>query len=123
MAWVYLILASLFEMAWTFSLRFLSIKKIKTIHWRSFFSQSSNWSSLAPLLGYIVFGLGSVYCLSQGMKDIPASTALAVWMGTALIGVKLIEIFFFKMPYDVWQFFFIGLIVMGIVGLKSGTES
>jgi quaternary ammonium compound-resistance protein SugE len=118
MAWLYLMLGSLFEIAWTFSLRFLSVKKLKAVHWRGFFTQSGNWAVVAPFLGYVVFGLGNVYCISQAMKDIPASTALAVWMGTALIGIKLVEIFFFKTPYDFWQFFYIGLIVMGIVGLK-----
>ena len=52
------------------------------------------------------------------MKDIPASTCLAVWMGTALVGVKLVEIFFLKTPYDYWQFLYIGLILVGVVGLR-----
>ncbi|HVS96678.1 MAG TPA: SMR family transporter [Puia sp.] len=118
MAWLYLFLASLFEIAWTFSLRFLSIKKFKAIQWGSLFSQSANWKALAPFIGYALFGLGNVYFISQAMKDIPASTALAVWMGTALVGVKLIEIIFLKTPYDLWQFLYIGLILIGIVGLK-----
>lgn len=119
MAWFYLFLASMFEIAWTFSLRFLSVKKLKAIHWRGFFGEPSNLKALAPLLGYVVFGLGNVYFISQAMKDIPASTALAVWMGTALVGVKLIEIFFYRTPYDWWQFLYIGLILIGIVGLKK----
>jgi quaternary ammonium compound-resistance protein SugE len=52
------------------------------------------------------------------MKEIPASTALAVWMGTTLVGVKLAEIFFLKGTYDFYQFLYIGLILIGIVGLK-----
>lgn len=119
MAWFYLFLASLFEIAWTFSLRFLSIKKFKAIDWRNFFGHASNSMALAPFLGYVLFGLGNVYFLSQAMKDIPASTALAVWYGTLLIGVKLIEILFFKTPYDVWQFFYMGLILVGVIGLKN----
>jgi len=71
-----------------------------------------------PFLGYLVFGLGNVYCISIAMKDIPASTCLAVWMGTALVGVKLVEILLLKMPYNGWQFLFIGFILIGIVGLK-----
>lgn len=118
MAWFYLFLASLFEIAWTFSLKFLSVKKFKAIKWGSFFGESSNWMALAPFIGYVVFGLANIYFFSQAMKDIPASTALAVWMGTALVGVKLVEIIFFKTPYDLWQFFYIGLILVGIVGLK-----
>ena len=118
MAWLYLFAASVFEMAWTFSLRFMSVKKLKTLHWRGSFNHTGNWAILWPFLGYVVFGLGSVYCLSQGMKDIPASTALAVWMSVAVVGVKLVEIFFLKMPYDGWQFLYIGFIVVGVVGLK-----
>jgi quaternary ammonium compound-resistance protein SugE len=118
MAWVYLFLGALFEIAWTFSLRFLSVKKLKAVHWRGFFSQPSNWAAVGPFVGYIIFGLGNVYFISQAMKDIPAPTALAVWMGTVLIGVKLVDILFYKMPYDFWQFFYIGLILIGIIGLK-----
>src|ERR1700744_584383 len=120
MAWLYLIAASVFEIVWTFSLRFMSVKKLKALHWRGFFSPgaAASWAVLAPFAGYILFGLGNVYCISVAMKDIPASTALAVWMGTALVGVKLVEILYLKMPYDGWQFLFIGLILIGIVGLK-----
>jgi quaternary ammonium compound-resistance protein SugE len=119
MSWLYLFAASIFEMAWTFSLRFMSVKKLKALHWRGFFSQSGTWLVIWPFLGYIVFGLGNVYCISVAMKTIPASTALAVWMGTALVGVKLVEILFLKMPYDGWQFLFLALILIGIVGLKK----
>jgi len=54
----------------------------------------------------------------MAMKEIPASTALAVWMGTALIGVKLVELFFFKGDFNPMQFLFMALILIGIVGLK-----
>src|ERR1700743_1973661 len=118
MAWIYLFVASVFEMAWTFSLRFMSVKKLKALHWRGFFTQSGNWGVVWPFLGDIVFGLGNVYCISIAMKSIPASTALAVWMGTALVGVKLVEILFLKSNFDMYQFLYIGLILLGIAGLK-----
>ena len=118
MAWVHLLLASVFEIAWTFSLRFMSVKKLKTLHWRGLFSQQGNWAIVAPFAGYILFGLANVYFISLAMKEIPASTALALWMGTALVGVKLVEMFYLKVPYDWVQFIYIGLILIGIVGLK-----
>jgi quaternary ammonium compound-resistance protein SugE len=118
MAWIYLLIAAIFEICWTFSLKFLSIKKLKAIHWTAFWSQRENWSSLAPFAGYIIFGLGNIIFFSMAMKDIPASTALAVWMGLALVGVKLVDISYFKEPYNMYQFFFMALIVIGIVGLK-----
>jgi quaternary ammonium compound-resistance protein SugE len=124
MAWIYLLIAAVFEIAWTFSLRLMNVKKLRALHWKGFFTQAGdftpagNWAVLAPFAGYIIFGLGNIYCISIAMKEIPASTALAVWMGTALVGVKLVEILFMKGTYDVYQFFYIGLILIGIVGLK-----
>ncbi|HMI61622.1 MAG TPA: SMR family transporter [Puia sp.] len=118
MAWIYLLIASLFEIAWTFSLKLMSVKKLKAIQWRSFFGQISNWAVLAPFAGYVLFGIGNIVFFSMAMKEIPASTALAVWMGTALIGVKLVELFLFKGTFDVYQFVYMSLILIGIVGLK-----
>jgi quaternary ammonium compound-resistance protein SugE len=119
MAWLYLFFAAIFEMAWTFSLRFMSVKKLKTIHWKGLFTSTAQWPAFWPFLGYVIFGLGNVYCISIAMKTIPASTALAVWMGTALVGVKLVEIFFLKSSWDMYQFIFIGFILVGIVGLRQ----
>jgi len=118
MAWIYLMIASLLEIAWTFSLKFMDVKKLKAIGWRGLFSDGSNWLVLAPFAGYVVFGVANVVFFSLAMKDIPASTALAVWMGTALIGVKLVELFFFKGGFDFYQFLYMSLILIGIVGLK-----
>jgi len=120
MAWIYLLLASLLEIAWTFSLKFMDVKKFRLIHWQTFFSRKENWIVMAPFAGYVLFGVGNVIFFSMAMKQIPASTALAIWMGVALIGVKLVEIAFFKEPYNLSQFFFLLLIIIGIVGLKRG---
>lgn len=118
MAWIYLMIAALFEICWTYSLKFLSIKKIKAIPWLHFFNNKENALTLCPLLGYIVFGLCNILFFSMAMKQIPAATALAVWMGMTLVGVKLLDIGLFKQPYDLYQFFYIALIIIGIVGLK-----
>ncbi len=118
MAWIYLLIASIFEIAWTFSLKFLSVSKLKTIHWRDFFQNKENFLILAPFAGYVLFGVGNIFFFSQAMKDLPASTALAVWMGFALVGVKLVDITVFKESYNLYQFFYMGLILIGIVGLK-----
>jgi quaternary ammonium compound-resistance protein SugE len=119
MAWIYLVIASLFEIAWTFSLKFMNVKSIRALHWQGFFHQRENWMILAPFVGYVLFGIGNIVFFSMAMKEIPASTALAVWMGVALIGVKLIDISLFKEPYDLYQFFYMALIIIGIVGLKK----
>jgi quaternary ammonium compound-resistance protein SugE len=118
MAWLYLFLGAIFEIAWTFSLRFMSVEKLKAIHWKGLFAGSGDWRIIWPFVGYAAFGLANVYCISIAMKEIPASTALAVWMGTAVIGVKLVEILFLKGSYDMYQLLYFGLIIVGIAGLK-----
>jgi len=118
MAWIYLLVASLFEIAWTFSLKFMDVKKFKAIHWPGFFSKKENWVILVPFAGYILFGLANIVFFSMAMKQIPASMALAVWMGVALIGVKLVDVTVFKESYNGYQFLYMGLIIIGIVGLK-----
>jgi quaternary ammonium compound-resistance protein SugE len=120
MAWIYLIIASLFEIAWTFCLKFMDVKKARAIHWQGLFHQRENWLILAHFAGYIFFGVGNIIFFSMAMKEIPASTALAVWMGVTLVGVKLIDITMFKEPYDGYQFLYMTLIMVGIVGLKRG---
>jgi|SRR5882757_4113024 len=119
MAWVYLVVASLFEIFWTFSLKFMNVKRLRTISWHSFFFRRENWEILAPFACYVIFGIGNVIFFSMAMKQIPASTALAVWMGLTLLGAKLAEIYFFKQPSDVYQFIYMSLILAGIVGLKQ----
>lgn len=119
MAWIYLLIAALFEIAWTFSMKFLSLKKIGAIQWQGLFSKE-NLLILAPLAGYIIFGLGNVFYFSMAMKEMSASTALAVWMGFSLIGVKLMDITLFKESFDPYQFLYIALIIIGIIGLRKG---
>ncbi|MDR3713561.1 MAG: SMR family transporter [Puia sp.] len=119
MAWIYLLLASLFEILWTFSLKFLQVSRLKAITWHELFRRREDLLALVPLAGYIVFGVGNIIFFSQAMKEIPASTALAVWMGITLVGVKILDMTLFKESYNLYQFVYMGLILIGIVGLKK----
>jgi quaternary ammonium compound-resistance protein SugE len=120
MAWIYLFIASMFEVGWMFSLKSISFDKFKTISLQTFSSDPWNiFLIILPFVGYVVFGIGNIYCYSIALKTIPASTAFAIWMGVALAGVKLIEIFVFKEPTRPMEYFFLGLIVIAIIGLKK----
>jgi len=124
MAWIYLFIASLCEIVWTFCIKFLSFKEIGTIKWLRFFEEpAKNLLILAPLGGYLAFGGANIVFFSMAIKQIPASTAMAVWLGVALIGVKLVDIFVFKQPYNIQQFVFFGLILIGVIGLKRDSAA
>lgn len=123
MAWLYLFIASLFEIGWTFSIKFLEVKKVVNIPWRHFFDSKEPIITLLPLLGYIFLGIGNIIFFSMAIKQIPASTAMAVWIGVALIGVKIVDVTVFKQGYGFWELFFFGVILVGLIGLKAVTQN
>ncbi len=66
---------------------------------------------------------GSLYGLKRGFllmaqKTIPMGTAYAVWTGIGAVGAFVLGILFFSEVANFARFFFIGLIIVGIVGLK-----
>lgn len=123
MAWLYLFIASLFEIGWTFSIKFLEVKKVIAIPWRYFFDSKQPIITLLPLLGYIFLGIGNIIFFSMAIKQIPASTAMAVWIGVALIGVKIVDVTVFKQGYSFGELFFFGVMLVGLIGLKAVTQN
>jgi multidrug transporter EmrE-like cation transporter len=120
MQWLYLFIASLFEIGWIFSLKKLSFAEIKKISFQGIAQHpTDSLIILLPLLGYIGFGLANIYFFSLAMKQITASTAFAIWMGVTLAGVKLIEVSFFKEAIKPMDYVYLGLILIAIVGLKK----
>lgn len=116
--WLYLMLASLMEMAWMISLKYLDFKAIKKIQWSFFFTERDGFLTLLPLIAYILFGLGNVVFFSSATKSIPLATAFAVWLGVALVGTVLIDILYFRESYSLQQLLFLTMIIIGVVGLK-----
>ncbi|MBK8956396.1 MAG: hypothetical protein IPM34_12710 [Saprospiraceae bacterium] len=118
-AWFYLLAAALMEVLWMISLRYMKIKEIKAIAWSEFFTHTAGIKTLWPLLGYLGFGLLNVVFISYAMKTIPMSIAFAVWMGLALFGSACIDAYFFKQSLNVLQILCLGLILLGVIGLKT----
>ena len=117
--WIYLVVASLFEICWIYSLKYIDVAKLKQIPWNQFFSSQDPIITLTPLLGYIIFGIGNIIFFSLAMKGIAPSTAFGVWMGLALIGAKIIDVTYFDEPFDYKHLIYMGLILIGIIGLKG----
>jgi quaternary ammonium compound-resistance protein SugE len=106
------------EVAWLLSLKFLDIKAIRNISWNQLFTSIRPLETLIPLLAYLIFGLVNVIFFALASKSIPFATSFAVWMGTALIGSLLVDIFYFKESYSNYQLIFLMMIIIGIIGLK-----
>jgi quaternary ammonium compound-resistance protein SugE len=105
--WIYLILAGLLEIGWIFSLK-----------------HTEGFTKWVPMVAYAFFGFSAAYCLSLALKDLPVSTAYAVWMGIAVVGSTITGMWIYKEPSSIIRLACIVLIIGGIVGLKwTGTDA
>ena len=117
-AWLYLLLASVMEVCWNYSLKYTSVAKIKALNWSQFFANSAGVMALLPAIGYVAFGVANVFFFSKALNVIPASTAFAIWMGVALVGIKIVDTLVLKEAFQWAHVFYIGCILVGIIGLK-----
>lgn len=103
MAWIYLIIAGLFEMGWPLGF------KLADTYPKYFY--------LFITLAVVSMGL-SGYFLYTAQKSIPIGTAYVIWTGIGAIGTVIMGILFFHDTASMLRLFFLTLIVIGIVGLK-----
>ncbi|MDX2195992.1 MAG: SMR family transporter [Cytophagales bacterium] len=121
MSWIYLILASLMEICWVFSLKYLNFEQIRQINLLALRTDYAKLTSLLPLAGYIVFGLSNVFLFSNAIKEINIGIGFAVWMSLAMAGTFIMDAIIFKQSYSLMQLVSIALITIGVAGLKYFT--
>ena len=101
MAWIYILIASLFEISWAVGLKY-----------------SEGFTHLKASVFTVITMILSYVFLSLGAKNIPIGTAYAVWTGIGAVGTAVYGILFFDEPRDLLRIAFIFLIVIGIIGLR-----
>jgi quaternary ammonium compound-resistance protein SugE len=101
MAWIVLFLAGLFEIGWAVCLKY-----------------TKGFTALLPTIGFGSFLLLSVFLLGVSLKSLPLGTAYTVWTGIGAVGTVVLGIMLFGEAADFRRLFCIGLIIMGIIGLK-----
>ncbi|MEH6631273.1 MAG: quaternary ammonium compound efflux SMR transporter SugE [Halopseudomonas aestusnigri] len=101
MAWVYLVLAGLFECGWAIGLKY-----------------SDGWTKVVPSVLTVIAMAISFWLLSAAMKTIPVGTAYAVWTGIGTVGVAILGMALFGESHDIMRLMCLLLIVAGILGLK-----
>jgi quaternary ammonium compound-resistance protein SugE len=116
--WFSLFLASFMEVCWTYSLKALSMQRIKEIAWAHSLGQPALLLPVLPLLAYVGFGLANVIFLSQAMRSIPTATAYSAWMALAVVGIKLVDLLYLKQPFSWLSVFYTSLIIIGVLGLR-----
>ena len=102
MAWVYLVLAGVFEIGWPLGFKL---------------SQQPEYRA-AGIAGAIVSMGISGFLLWMAQREIPIGTAYAVWTGIGGAGTFLIGVMFFVDAATLARFLGVALIVGGVVTLK-----
>ena len=102
MAWMLLLAAGVFEIGWAVGLKYTE-------------GFTRLWPSLATLAAMVV----SVALLAMAVRHLPLGTAYAVWTGIGAIGTVLLGIVLFNEPATLLRLGCVGLILGGIIGLKT----
>jgi len=101
MAWAYLVIAGIFEIGFTTSLKL-----------------SEGFTKWVPSLLFIVFAAASFYLLTRALQAITLGTAYAVWTGIGAFGTAIVGILYFHESASFWRLFFLFTLIVSIVGLK-----
>jgi quaternary ammonium compound-resistance protein SugE len=121
--WINILIAAIFETGWTYALKYMNFSQLKNAYQADTLMSKSVGMELVPFLAYVISGGGNIYFLSLALKDIPTSTAIAVWTAFSLVMIKICDIFIFKTATSLMEFFFMTLIIVGIIGLKNYSAS
>lgn len=106
MGWLYLLLAGLFELGFTTSLK-----------------MSASFTRLWPSVSVLVFGSISLWLLSRSLQTIPLGTAYAIWTGMGAFGTVVIGMLFFSEPVSTARMVLLSILVLSIIGLKFVTPA
>ena len=96
-----LFLAGLFEIVWAIGLKY-----------------SDGFSRLLPSAITVAAMAVSIVLLSWALKQLPVGSAYAVWVGIGAVGTALLGIVLFDESTSAMRLVCIGLIVLGVIGLK-----
>lgn len=106
MAWVTLVVAGLFEVAWAIGLKY-----------------TEGFTRLWPTVWTVLAMLISLWLLGIAMKSLPVGTAYSVWVGVGAAGTVLLGIVLLGEPANAARLISVALIIAGIVGLKLATPA
>ena len=101
MAWIFLLLAGLFEIVWAFLMK-----------------ASDGFSKPWQTIGTIVFMIISFGLLSMAMKTLPLGTAYAIWTGIGAVGAFIVGVIVLGEALTPMRIAAATLIVSGLVMMK-----
>lgn len=107
MAWIYLIIAALFEVGWPLGFKLADM-----------YRQHFGWYIALSVVSMALSGL----FLYLAQRTIPISTAYIVWTGIGAVCTFVIGLMFFGDSASMLRMFFALLILVGVVGMEMTTK-
>lgn len=101
MAWLLLVVAGLLEVAWA-----------------SVLPSTRGLTRPGPTALFVFLLAGSMYLLAKATETIPLGTAYVIWTGIGAVGAASVGMLRGD-PVTGLRIFFLAVIVVGIVGLKT----
>ncbi|MDR3446253.1 MULTISPECIES: quaternary ammonium compound efflux SMR transporter SugE [Dyella] len=101
MPWIYLMFAGLLEVVWAVGLKY-----------------TEGFTRLWPSVITGTAMAASVVLLSMALKTLPIGTAYAIWTGIGAVGAVILGIVLFGDSASPLRLACVGLVVLGMVGLK-----
>jgi len=98
--WFYLILAILFEVIGTTSMKL-----------------SEGFTKTVPSVMMFIFYILSLVALTFALKKFDVSSAYAIWSGLGTVLISIVGIYLFKESISPMKIISIALIIIGVIGL------
>lgn len=105
-AWIMLAAAGFLEIIWAIGLKY-----------------ADGFTKPVPSAITIAAMVASMWLLAQAARALPIGTAYAIWTGIGAVGAALLGIMLFSESANVMRLGCIGLIVVGIIGLKLSSTA
>jgi quaternary ammonium compound-resistance protein SugE len=100
-AWILLAIAGLLEVCWSIGLKY-----------------TEGFTKLVPSLFTLATLALSMYLLARASAVLPIGTAYGVWVGIGALGAAVLGIYLFDESAAPARLFFLGLLLVSIIGLK-----
>ncbi len=97
-AWFYVFLTCFFELVWVYG-----------------FNKATTWWHWVIIIGIILIDF---YFLPKACETLPTGTVYAVFAAVGTVGTVLMDVFLFGGSFSAGKFFFVALLVIGVIGLN-----
>lgn len=101
-SWLSIVIAAVFEVMWVIGLKHAT----SPIEWA----------------GTIIAIFISFYLMIKAGEKLPVGTVYAVFVGLGTTGTILVDAFIFKQPVSVMTIVFLGILLIGVMGLKLSSD-